>query len=197
MATIGIFGSAFGPPTKGHASLIAQAMDKYSEIWMIPAYRHGFGKVMFDYKFRCELTSAFARDLGDAKCIAKCIEHHINDVDNKGFVGTWSLMNFIQNKLDSNNDPRKIEFIMGPDNYRQFDKFYKSNDILKKWNLFVGIEDSDIRSTSVRNKIANNEDFSDLVTPGVNDLLNLHIEYLKSFIFEQKIKHGSQEITSV
>lgn len=173
MKKIGIFGSAFGPPTLGHKDLIEQAKVSLDEIWLIPSFAHGFGKKMFPYEFRMALTKAFAYDLNIDGVLAKDIEGSMEQVITGEPIYTYDLLCFIHNTLKKAplDEDFELHFIMGPDNAEAWKKFYKSEEIEKHWNLFIGKETKSIRSTVVRNRIASNEPITDLVTPSVEKLM--------------------------
>lgn len=168
---IGIFGSAFCPPTLGHLSLIDQ-FPEFDRIWLIPSYSHAFGKKMYPYDVRLKLTREFASDInaikGKLQVLAVDIESKIQK-ENGDPVYTYDLLSALENEFGGEH---KFTFIAGPDNKENWDKFYKSQEILDSWDVVFGVESKPVRSTKVRELIAKNGDFSHMVTPKVNELLN-------------------------
>ncbi|GEM_PF-56198 len=64
---VGILGGTFNPPHVGHA-LLAHAMlatENIDELWIIPVYKHPFGKGMVDFDARVELCRRAFSKLGD------------------------------------------------------------------------------------------------------------------------------------
>ncbi len=66
---IGLLGGSFNPPHVAHlmAAYWALATQRLSEVWLLPSYRHPFGKglVDFDHRVRmCELAVAALRGVG-------------------------------------------------------------------------------------------------------------------------------------
>jgi nicotinate-nucleotide adenylyltransferase len=162
---IGVLGSAFNPPTLGHADLIQQAMEsgQFHQILLVPSFNHAFGKVMADYHLRCQLVSKFLQDLGLEECQLYSVE---DQLANDGPVYTFDLMRYVESQF---NQP--IGFILGEDNWLNFDSFYKAEEIKKRWFIFVGKERRSIRSTLVRTALKQGQDVSRLLTPGVQQLI--------------------------
>lgn len=170
---IGILGSAFNMPTLGHADVVRQALREFDQVWLVPSYIHPFGKTMMDYKFRVELTSAFAQDLrgiyGDrVKCMP--VEPLISSKKKPAF--SYILLEYFEALNDSYLlGLGDFKLIIGPDNLDNWDKFYKSKEIDEKWGKFVANESKDIRSTKVRNMMLYNQDISNYVTNRVLHLM--------------------------
>lgn len=64
---VGILGGTFNPPHVGHA-LLAHAMlatENIDELWIIPVYKHPFGKGTVDFEHRVELCKRAFSKLGD------------------------------------------------------------------------------------------------------------------------------------
>jgi len=168
MHKIGIMGSAFNPPTKGHLNLIEQALCVVDEVWLVPSYAHAFGKEMISYESRCNLVNAFILDINNPKVKAKCIEHTLY---HGAPVYTWDLLSEMEQIKPSGT---QIVFIMGPDNKENWDKFYKASEIKEKWGIWAGQGESSIRSTLVRERISKQECISDLVTKRVEKEVQAH-----------------------
>lgn len=171
MKKIGVLGAAYGPPTLGHACLIEQSLEEFDEIWLIPSFSHGFGKEMFPYEFRCKLTEQFAQDLNDPRIKAHPIEHCTPAAQQGKPVYTWDLLYHLDSCLQFQESDDQLGFIIGPDNAENWHKFHRSAEIEKFWKVYIGRESREIRSTMVRNAIANGESISEFLTPGVEKLM--------------------------
>jgi nicotinate-nucleotide adenylyltransferase len=59
-ARVALFGGAFDPPHKGHTAFCkALAEDPgFDEVWILPAYRHPFGKEMAPFQHRLAMCMA-------------------------------------------------------------------------------------------------------------------------------------------
>ena len=71
-------------------------------------------------------------------------------------------------------------FVIGPDNASNWDKFYKAQQIKQQWQLIVVPERKTIRSTFARQRLQNDQDASELLTPSVLSLLINGTVYTKS-----------------
>lgn len=169
---IAVFGSAFNPPTLGHADAIRFLQETYNfhEIWLVPSYKHAFAKAMLDYNLRVSMLREFVTDLDTATIKSVAIEDKIANECKPVF--TWDLLNYLQKKYQQN----QFSFVMGPDNKANWHKFHKAREIQQNWQLIVVPERQDIRSSLVRAAIEKDADISQLVTPSV-----------ASFIAEQNL----------
>ena len=160
---IAVFGSAFNPPTLGHADAIQylQETHHFDEIWLVPSYKHAFAKTMLKYDLRVSMLHEFVADLDNLSIKSVAIEDRVAADDKPVF--TWDLLNYVQ-KMDPQH---KFSFVMGPDNKANWHKFYKAEEIQQKWQLVVVPERQNIRSSIVRSAIENETDISELVTPSV------------------------------
>jgi len=165
MEKIAVFGSAFNPPSLGHKSVI-DSLNHFDRILLVPSISHAWGKDMLDYDIRCRLIEAFINDIGSAKVALSKVEEEL--VVPGESVTTHAVLTRIQ-KIFPESD---ITFVIGPDNLFNFDKFFKSEEILQQWSIMVCPEKLPVRSTEIRRRLADNEDISDLTTPGVEHLLH-------------------------
>ncbi len=169
---IGIMGSAFNPPTRGHEDLLKQAIESFDKVFLIPNYCHAFGKEMLDYPTRCLLVQEFLDDIQLPNCKILMVEHLLskiysspNHINQEQPVYTYNLLDFLSKQYP--ND--QLHFILGPDNAKKenWQKFHRYQEIEQRWGLFMGQENMPVRSTLIRDKIHQNLPFSDLTTPSV------------------------------
>mgnify|MGYP001464596592 CR=1 FL=1 len=73
--------------------------------------------------------------------------------------------------------PSKSSFVIGPDNKANWPKFYKAQEIEEKWHVLVVPERQSIRSTMVREALAEGNAATSLITPSVADYINRHNLY--------------------
>ncbi|EAZ99786.1 hypothetical protein [Marinobacter sp. ELB17] len=62
---VGILGSAFNPPTRGHLDAIRQALDVRDEVWLVPSIDHFFGKAMLPFPIRWQMWPLFTVDIAN------------------------------------------------------------------------------------------------------------------------------------
>lgn len=162
---IGIFGSAFNPPTLGHADAIIQGLKSCRKIILVPSFKHGFGKEMLPYDVRVSMTKAFVKDLKMRELSVSTVEEYISDGVNP--VYTIDVMNAMAERYPN----EKLAFLCGIDNFSQFVKFKDYNKILKQWSVLPLIDRVPVRSTIVRGIIQGkselNHSIEGLVTPSV------------------------------
>lgn len=176
MTNIAVFGSAFDPPTLGHADAIDSIMEspeKFDKILLVPSYSHAFGKQMTEYSHRIEMLNVFTKDLRDSRVATCDIEPQLSQ-QNKA-VYTFDVLSHLSEKVYPQSN---LTFVMGPDNSDNWHKFYRSSEIEKRWQLFVVPQRRAIRSTLVRDAVASKSDISRYVTPNVADYIAKNKLYL-------------------
>ncbi|MBU2710808.1 adenylyltransferase/cytidyltransferase family protein [Zooshikella harenae] len=154
--SIGVFGSAFNPPTCGHLDAIRQAAPHFTTILLLPAAAHAFNKQMLDFRTRLELLQCFIGDLPKLSCkVEVCtIEQDILNKQPQQPVYTYDVLKLLS---DQYSPGTKIRFILGPDNAQPevWKKFYKADEIKQQWGTFVVKELEAVRSTLVREQLQN------------------------------------------
>jgi nicotinate-nucleotide adenylyltransferase len=166
MSRIAVMGSAFNPPSLGHLDVIRQALAQCDRVWLVPSYRHAWGKVMAPYDFRCDLVRLFLQDIHDPRVRLCAIEHLL--VTNNQPVYSYDVLNALQEDVTAGDE---LSLVIGPDNERAFDRFYKAGDIKRRWSLLVVEERLTIRSTSIRDALLHQQSVLDLTTPSVGEYL--------------------------
>ncbi|MDR9828610.1 nicotinate-nicotinamide nucleotide adenylyltransferase [Vibrio sp. FNV 38] len=161
---IAVFGSAFNPPSLGHKSVIDSLMH-FDEVWLVPSIAHAWGKSMLVYHQRCALVDAFIVDLGNEKIHRSIVEEGLHRPGES--VTTFAVLD----ALSKQHPNSEFTFVLGPDNLLNFSRFYKADEIIQRWSILACPEKVKIRSTDIRNKIANNHDVSELTTVSVVKLL--------------------------
>ncbi|MBF4276258.1 nicotinate-nicotinamide nucleotide adenylyltransferase [Vibrio anguillarum] len=164
MTKIAVFGSAFNPPSLGHKSVI-ESLSHFDLILLVPSISHAWGKQMLNYEIRCELIDAFIRDLQSDKIQRSIVEEELQQPGQS--VTTHAVLSLLQKQ----SPDADITFVMGPDNLFNFAKFYKAQDILQRWSVMACPEKVAIRSTDIRQRLAENLDITDLTTISVRKIL--------------------------
>lgn len=165
---ISVMGSAFGPPTLGHFDVMTQVDKESDVILLVPAFRHGFGKEMAPFESRLAMSKLLCEDVGNqvtSRLIVEDIERQIAQGNDKP-VYTYDLML----KLEEKYPGAELQFVMGPDNWKQIDKFYRGTEIAERWGVAVAEERSSTRSSTVRSMFVDSAPKSDIcehITPSV------------------------------
>ena len=167
---IAVFGSAFNPPSLGHKSVI-ERLGHFDKVLLVPSISHAWGKTMLPYETRLNMINAFISDLELSNVELSTLEKEIHIPEQS--VTTFYLLKKLQ-ELHSNAD---ITFVIGPDNLLKFNKFFKADEIIKRWSVMACPETLSIRSTDIRNTIQRGEDISHLTTKGVQEYIFRHQLY--------------------
>ncbi|OAN11602.1 nicotinate-nicotinamide nucleotide adenylyltransferase [Photobacterium jeanii] len=162
--SIAIFGSAFNPPSLGHLSVLKR-LSQFDRVLLLPSYAHAWGKVMLDYDARCELVLAFIEDSGLSNLELCSVEADMAQGDEA--ITTHAVLNELQAQYPEAN----LTFVVGPDNFLNFHKFHRSDEILEKWQVLACPETVKVRSTLIREKLAAKCSISHLTTEKVAKLL--------------------------
>ena len=163
-ASIAIFGSAFNPPSLGHQSVL-ERLSHFDKVLLVPSYRHAWGKQMLDYASRCQLVSAFIADMQLPNVTLSRVEEDIA-------VGDEAITTFaVLEALEKAHPHANLTFVVGPDNFLNFSKFYKADEIMTRWQVLACPETVKVRSTDIRDQIINNRTVSHLTTPNVAKML--------------------------
>ncbi|HGS4483739.1 TPA: nicotinate-nicotinamide nucleotide adenylyltransferase [Vibrio cholerae] len=165
MKKIAVFGSAFNPPTLGHKSII-DSLDHFDLILLVPSIAHAWGKAMLDYEQRNRLVDQFIQDIGSSKVQRSNVEEALYTPKNS--VTTHAVLTRLQALYPED----ELTFVIGPDNLLNFAKFYKADEILRRWAVMACPERLPIRSTAIRDALQNGQPITDMTTSGVERLLH-------------------------
>lgn len=147
---IAVFGSAFNPPHMGHADVVTQALAHFDRVILVPNFAHAFGKVMAPFDLRLAMAKMLhAQQNWKGRVIVSDIEQTLAAKKASGEpIYTFDVMEALEPLYPT----CKLTFIVGPDNAnaQTWAKFYKSNEIEKRWGRWVAQENKHIRSTSIR-----------------------------------------------
>lgn len=167
---LGVFGSAFDPPTLGHLDVLRQAAICHDRILLVPSAFHAFNKNPLPFNLRLQMLQFFIDD-ADVDCpLEVCgIEAGLLEKKPSKPVYTYDLMEALTSKY---RDEADVSFVRGPDNANSeiWGRFYRSKEIEEKWSIFTAIERVAIRSSDVR-KILKSSKIADEFQNGLNMLL--------------------------
>ena len=69
------------------------------------------------------------------------------------------------------NPTAELTFVIGPDNFFNFAKFYNAEEIVRRWSVMACPEKVAIRSTDIRTLLADGKKINHLTTPNVCAML--------------------------
>ncbi|MBS0289949.1 MAG: adenylyltransferase/cytidyltransferase family protein [Proteobacteria bacterium] len=157
MQRIGILGASFNPPTLGHRDVVNQAIPHFDEILLVPSVAHAFGKSLIPLKHRLAMLELFLNEwknhANKTSIKISLIEKMLNENSTtQGPIYTYDVLSALELHYAQFQKPFQICFIIGPDIKEPtiWQKFYRYQDIEKKWPLFIAKENLPIHSSLVR-----------------------------------------------
>lgn len=125
-----ILGGAFDPPTAGHACGLKAAFqtERYEKAVLLPCFEHNFGKKLSPVHLRvkwCEETLRYYMPHGEV-CLFE-VERQL-----KG--NTLDVLRLLR---ESKQLPEPLTFLIGEDNARAIERWYKWRDLITEFNFHV------------------------------------------------------------
>lgn len=126
--TIALFGGSFNPPHRGHYEMARRVARRKTidEVWVLPTYRHPFGKKMTPFEERLNLCRKMFKGL-------KKVE--VKDREKK--LGGKSYTIRLIRHLLSKHPSWTFYWVMGADTYRQRHLWKDFEEIRKKVGFIV------------------------------------------------------------
>ena len=125
---VALFGGAFNPPHLAHLFTVTYLLSRsdIDEVWLIPSHRHVFNKQLLSFKHRVELLGEMCSSLSN---VSLCLIEEEEDLSGRTF-DTIEL-------LSSRWPNHRFSLVIGSDNLNIADKWYKFDDLSKRWPLIV------------------------------------------------------------
>lgn len=168
---IAVFGSAFNPPTLGHKSVI-ESLAHFDKVLLVPSISHAWGKEMLGFSTRCQMVELFIKELDIRHVELSTIEQAL--VQPQESVTTFAVLQALEQQYPDAD----FTFVIGPDNLLSFHKFYKAEQILKRWGVMACPEKVKVRSTQIRERLKSSQSTSELTTSFVNEFIRSNKLYL-------------------
>ena len=183
---IGVFGSAFDPPTLGHQDVLQQAAAHFDKILLVPSASHAFNKKSQPFSIRVEMLKHFAQEAEVDTVLEVCeLEAQLLENNPQKPVYTFDLLSALEHLYQGDV---QLSFIRGSDNANPdvWRRFYKAKDIEQRWSLFTARERITARSSKVRAllKSATSADKQ-------NSLDKYLLPSIKHFIQQHKLYQGN------
>lgn len=173
MTQVALLGGSFNPPHVGHqlAAVYVKATLPVDEVWLVPTFRHPFGKPHEAFEHRAAMCEALAKDLGPwlKVCLA---EREVN-----GQGRTIELLDWL---LPRHPDAAFL-FVIGSDILADLPKWKDWDRIQKLVKVTVlhragypapdaiGPPLAEVSSSEIRNRLERGEEPKDLVPRAVLD----------------------------
>ncbi len=187
---VGILGGTFNPPHVGHA-LLAHAMlatEAIDELWIIPVYKHPFGKGTVDFELRVELCKRAFSKLGDKVRIVE-IERDLPKPSytvqtlsalhavRPGIAPTLIIGSDIVPELPRWNEPEKLpilsDVIVVP---RQGAPLLKNPDTIDL-KIYKGFRLPNVSSSAIKSAIQSGDSIDGLLDTNVLEFIQEHNLY--------------------
>lgn len=121
---VAIFGGAFDPITEGHiqtAQFVLNTSNEFDEIWLMPAYKHMYGKEMAPARDRLEMCKIAAEVDGRIKVFDY-------EIKNELAGETFNLFKRLKTDVDF-KDKYNFSMVIGLDNANSFDKWVNFEEL--------------------------------------------------------------------
>ena len=168
---LGVFGSAFDPPTLGHLDVLEQAAASHDRILLVPSAWHAFAKNPQPFKLRLDMLHRFIDDAKYLPCPLQVCDLEaalLKKKPNKP-VYTYDLLTALEAQYANKAN---LCFIRGPDNAQPevWSRFYKAKEIEARWLIFTATERVAARSSAVRKILESFQVADDYSQPDLNML---------------------------
>ncbi len=179
--SIALFGGSFNPPHLAHqmACLVVLETEPVDELWMIPTFRHVFGKELAPFDDRVEMCRRAASPFGERARVSE-VERELG--------GPHSRTLDTVNELRRRHPGVAYRLVIGEDILAERDAWYRWDDLVALAPPIVlgragragdaadpagwtRIELPDVSSTDVRARIARGESAVPLVPRAVMDYI--------------------------
>lgn len=172
--SIGLLGGSFNPPHVAHlmAAYWTLATQDVSEVWLLPAFRHPFGKELAPFEDRVAMCELAVRALrGVMVCTAEA------ELAGDPLVGKTART---LEHLTAKHPTHRFSLVVGADVLRDTDKWYRWDRVQELARVVVvGREGFPpvpgapalpaVSSTEIRDRLARGEDVSGLVPRRVRE----------------------------
>jgi nicotinate-nucleotide adenylyltransferase len=178
---VALFGGSFNPPHLAHqmACLVVLETQPVDELWMIPTYRHVFGKELAPFDDRVEMCRRAARPFGERVRVSE-VERELGAPQSRTLDTVMELRR--------RHPGTEFRLVIGEDILAERDAWYRWDDLVALAPPVVlgragragdaadpagpaRLELPDISSTDVRARIARGESAVPLVPRAVMDYI--------------------------
>jgi nicotinate-nucleotide adenylyltransferase len=128
MATIGLFGGSFNPPHVAHqlVALYVLESQEIDELWLVPTFRHAFGKELVPFADRVAMCEHAMQALLPRVTICQ-IEAEL--AARPGFVSSRTV--HLLEALLAQHSEHRFRLVIGSDILGETDKWYRWDDVIR------------------------------------------------------------------
>ncbi len=174
MATIGLFGGSFNPPHVAHQLVTLYVLESQDldEVWLLPTYRHAFGKDLAPFEDRMAMCRLAIAPLGPR---AKVLATEAELAQRPDFRASRTL--HLLEALRDAHPEHRFRLIVGSDILAEADKWYRWDAVVALAPLLVigraghlppnatatELVMPEVSSTEVRKRVARRESVRNLL----------------------------------
>jgi nicotinate-nucleotide adenylyltransferase len=179
MTAIAVFGGSFNPPHVAHQMVALYVLESLpvDELWLVPTWRHVFGKDLAPYADRVRMCELAAAPLGP-RCVVSRIEEEL--AQREGFVASRTLDTI--EAIAAVRPDASLRLVIGADILVETHKWYRWDEVIARAPPIVvsrggyprpegmvstDIEITTLSSTQVRDRLGRDEDVSGLLPRSV------------------------------
>lgn len=172
MYEIAVYGGAFNPPHAGHVHVMLEAAHQARKVMVVPSFRHPDGKQMADYPLRVDWLQRIVAHLQTAQISVSLIEQQLAAAQT-GPVYSYALLDHLADRLGIAD--RQLALVVGPDVEQQLPRFYRGQDLLRRFSVISIAEHAQVRSSVLRQRLLQGESLpAHWLAPGLNPLNYRH-----------------------
>ncbi len=173
---IGIFGSSFDPPHRGHLAVIKHLLTTghFNELWLVPTYKHPFGKTLTKFSTRISMLKCLLRPL---RRLRPFHPHKISQIE-KAIPQRPTYAWHVIRALKKRHPNFRFTLIVGSDVKKELRKWYRINALKKLVSFYFiprkGYEKSPfprVSSSDIRERVRNGKSIRGLTTRDVEDFI--------------------------
>ncbi len=181
MPRIALLGGSFNPPHVAHqmAALWALSCADMDQVWLMPCYRHPFGKELVHFPRRVEMCELACAPFADRQVSVTSVE--AEDPDETRTLFTLRL-------LQERHPEHSFALLIGADILAEKESWYRFDEIERLAEVLVlgrggypAVDGAptlpDVSSREIRRRLAAREDVSHLVPEDVRQYIGYHALY--------------------
>lgn len=181
---IALFGGSFNPPHTGHqlACLYLLEAEGFERVWLVPTYRHPFGKPLAPFPHRAAMCALVARPFGGRVTVCE-VEQNLDAGEGNRTIDTVR-------HLKAHHPEERFTLVVGSDILEEASSWKDFDDLTDEVALLVlrrtGFEPGSTRhrlsalafpevsSTAIRQRCARGQGIHGLVPAPVDTYLDEH-----------------------
>lgn len=133
MKKIVILGASFDPPHYGHMTMAREIVRRKiaEKVILVPCGNHAFTKEISPANDRCEMARLMVEEL--VRTEGPFFELSDTEIKRKGVSYAWDTLQ----EMSKSNPDCEVGWLIGSDQLKNFSKWYKYQEILSKYTVYV------------------------------------------------------------